>query len=79
MTDLDTQVDELITRVCGTAEVLDEPDLDLFEAGVLDSLGAVELLVELGEFTGVHVAPTEADREEFSSVTRIREFARSLQ
>lgn len=72
------QVDDLVSRVCGTPEVLTEPDLDLIEAGILDSLGTIELLVGIGDITGSPISPTEVDRDEFNTVTKIRAFAHAL-
>ena len=59
MSDLETQVKDLIVTVTNTDEVLAEPDLDLFEAGLLDSLAVVELLVSVGDLLGTAFAPTE--------------------
>lgn len=67
---------KLITELCGTDEVLGEPDLDLFEAGILDSMGFVELLFALEEELGLVVPPTDVDRDEVSSVNKILAFVR---
>lgn len=72
----DDDVRRLVADVCGTDEVLDEPDLDLFDAGLLDSLGVVELLVDLGGRLGVDISPTEVDREDFDTVHKIVAFVR---
>jgi D-alanine--poly(phosphoribitol) ligase subunit 2 len=64
----------LITQVCGSDAVLAEPDLDLLEAGLLDSLALVELLVGLDEEFGLEISPTEVEREEVSSVNKIMAF-----
>lgn len=76
MSDLETQVKDLIVTVTNTDEVLAEPDLDLFEAGLLDSLAVVELLVSVGDLLGTSFAPTEVDREEFNTVNAIVAFAK---
>lgn len=64
----------LITKLSGTEEVLAEPDLDLFAAGIIDSMGFVELLFALEEELGLMVPPTDVDREELSSVNKILAF-----
>ncbi len=61
----------LLTQVCGTDEILAERDLDLFDAGLLDSLAFTELLVGLSDDLGLDVAPTEVDRDEVSTVNQI--------
>lgn len=75
----DQTVLRLITELCGTDEVLAEPDLDLFEAGILDSMGFVELLFAFEEELGLTVPPTDVDRDELSSVNKILAFVREEQ
>ncbi len=65
---------DLLVQVCGTDEILAERDVDLFEAGLLDSLGFTELLVGLSDDLGVDVAPTAVDRDEVSTVNQILHF-----
>lgn len=62
---------QLIAEVCDTQDVLERRDIDLFEAGLLDSLGAIDLLVEIEEEFGVIIAPTELDRSEMNTVNKI--------
>lgn len=62
---------QLIAEVCDTQDVLERRDIDLFEAGLLDSLGAIDLLVEIEEEFGVMIAPTELDRSEMNTVNKI--------
>jgi len=64
----------LLTQACGTDEVANERDLDLFEAGLLDSMAFTEVLVGLDDELGVRVAPTEVDRDEVSTVNRLLRF-----
>lgn len=69
----------LVAGVCGTQEVLAERDVDLFEAGLLDSMGFIELLVGLEEDLGLHVSPTSVDRSEVSTVNQIVAFVSRLE
>ena len=62
---------DLIAEICDTDDVRDRRDLDLFEAGLLDSLGAIDLLVAIEEEFGVVIAPTELEREEMNTVNKI--------
>ena len=75
----DQTVLKVITDLCGTDEVLDERDLDLFDAGIMDSMGFVELLFALEEELGLVVPPTDVDREEISTVNKILAFVREKQ
>ena len=55
---------------------LDEPavDTDLFDAGVLDSLSYVRLVVELQQEFGVQISLGEIDIDHFRTVEQIAEF-----
>lgn len=62
---------DILEEVCADSAVRDERDIDLFEAGLLDSLGAMEVLVEIESQFGLEIAPTEIAREDMSTVNRI--------
>jgi D-alanine--poly(phosphoribitol) ligase subunit 2 len=53
-----------------------DPDLDLLEAGLLDSLGLVSLIAELEERMNIHIPFEELDIDDFrtiGSITRVAE------
>lgn len=64
----------LLTEVCGTDAIDQERDVDLFDAGLLDSLGFTHLLVGLEDDLGIRVPPTDVERDEVSTVNRILTF-----
>jgi D-alanine--poly(phosphoribitol) ligase subunit 2 len=68
---IDQQVIDLLVHITGEEEIGDYRDDDLFEEEVLDSLGAIELLVGLEENFGVRIAPTELERSEMNTVNKI--------
>lgn len=61
----------MLEEVCADDVVYEERDIDLFEAGLLDSMGAIELLVAIEEEFGVEIAPTEVERDEMNTVNLI--------
>ena len=61
----------LIAEICDTDDVYEQRDIDLFAADMLDSMGAIDLLVELEDQFGVVITPTELDREEMNTVNKI--------
>lgn len=61
------KVVDILADVSGEDDVADHMDDDLFEAGYLDSMGAVELLVDLEDDLGVSIAPTEVARSEMNT------------
>ena len=64
----------LLAEVCGTDAIDQERDVDLFDAGLLDSLGFIHLLVGLEDDFGIRVPPTAVERDEVSTVNRILTF-----
>jgi acyl carrier protein len=54
-----------------------DADEDLFQAGILDSLSFVDLLLALEEEFSIHVALDQVDLDDFRSVSRICGYIRS--
>lgn len=61
----------MLEDICDDEAVREERDIDLFDAGLLDSMAAIELLVAIEEDFGVQIAPTAVDREEMNTVNKI--------
>lgn len=62
---------DLIEEVCDDEVIREERDIDLFEAGLLDSMAAIELLFGIESEFGVEIAPTAVEREEMNTVNKI--------
>lgn len=71
---MEEKVFEILESVCGTDEVREEKDIQLFENGLLDSLGVIELLLEIEEKLGIKIQPTEVKREDISTPNKIIEY-----
>ncbi len=69
--ELEAQLLDLLEEICEEPAVREERDIDLFEAGLLDSMAAIEVLVAIEENFGVEIAPTEVEREEMNTVNKI--------
>jgi len=65
---------DAVVSVTATPEIRVERDVDLFEAGLIDSLGFVELLVALEASLGLSISPTEVDRQDVSTVNKLLAF-----
>lgn len=63
----------LLVDVCGDDAVRDHLDDDLFELGLLDSMGAIELLVGIEDELRVSIAPTAVPREQMNTPNKIVE------
>jgi D-alanine--poly(phosphoribitol) ligase subunit 2 len=70
------RVQAIAVRVLGTAAV--DPDVDLIEQGLLDSLGLVELLVGVEQEFELEIPPEELQVERFRSVNAMTELVESM-
>jgi len=67
----------ILAGIAETDEVLQNPDVPLFEVDLLDSLKTVELMVALSEEFGVEISPAEYEREQWATPRQIVEYMRS--
>ena len=70
--DVKSQVIEIIDELF-MEDVSDMMDEDLFDAGVLDSMGTVELIVELENRFGIRVPVSEFGRDDWNTANKIIE------
>jgi D-alanine--poly(phosphoribitol) ligase subunit 2 len=75
------QDDAILTRVVHVltnrlAREAPRPDADLFETGVLDSLGFADLLVGLEDEFHIHIPLEEIDFERFRTLAALRDVLR---
>ncbi|MFP3719808.1 D-alanine--poly(phosphoribitol) ligase subunit DltC [Niallia circulans] len=64
---------QVIAEVCQDDVVKEEHDLDLFDSGLIDSFGTVELLVKFEEQLDINVPITEFDRDAWNTPNAIVE------
>ena len=76
--DVKSQVIEIIDELF-MEDVSDMMDEDLFDAGVLDSMGTVELIVELENRFGIRVPVSEFGRDDWNTANKIVECVTELQ
>lgn len=62
---------QALADICGTETVVADSHLDLFAHGLLDSFGVVELMLTIHEQLGMEIAPTEIEREMWSTPEKI--------
>ncbi|WP_297417177.1 D-alanine--poly(phosphoribitol) ligase subunit DltC [Clostridium sp.] len=65
---------EIFIEVIGNDEIAEDLDLDLFEAGLLDSLAIIEILLKIEEKLGIKLQPTDLEREDMATVNKLNEF-----
>ncbi len=77
--DMEDTLFSILEDITGTEEVRDNPDVDLFEEGLMDSLATVQLLVEIEGQLGVQVPVSEFDRAQWNTPNKIIEQVKALQ
>ena len=76
--DIKSEVIEIIDELF-MEDVSDMMDEDLFDAGVLDSMGTVELIVEIENHFDIRVPVTEFGRDDWNTANKIVEGITELQ
>lgn len=70
---MEEKIMQILVDLCGDDEILQDRGIDLFDAGLLDSLGTIELLLEIESQLGVVIQPTEIVREDILTPNKIIE------
>ena len=65
---------EIFIEVTGNDEIAKDLDLNLFDAGLLDSLAIIEVLLKIEENLGIKLQPTDLEREDMSTVNKMTVF-----
>lgn len=64
----------IMTSICETDEVIDEPNLDLFDAGLIDSLAGINIILEVEEKLNVKLQPTDLEKKDISTLNNFKIF-----
>ena len=65
------QILDILADITGSDEVKKDLDVNIFETGLLDSMGTVQLLLEFQNQLGVDVPVSEFDRSEWETPNKI--------
>ena len=65
------QVLKELEKVSGTDQVRRDLDLAIFDEDVIDSFGAVELMVALANTFGITISPAQIDRKTWATPRKI--------
>ena len=65
------QIFDILEKICEDDIVRSNPDIDLFESDLMDSLGFAELLADIEDDLGILVGPSEVDRSTSNTPIRI--------
>lgn len=62
---------DMLAEVCEDDIVKEEMDVDLFEAGLLDSLSVAQMLFEIEDRFQIIISPSEITHEDINTVQKI--------
>lgn len=65
---------DIFEEVTGTDEIREDLDIDLFEAGLLDSLGIIEVLLKIEEVFEIKLQPTDLERKDMATANNLVAF-----
>jgi len=68
---IESRVLDILANVTGIDQVRLDLDLALFDQGLLDSLGLVELMLALSDEFGIDISPAEIERQQWASPRKI--------
>ena len=74
---MEEKVLDMLIEVTGSDDIAEEKDTDLFEAGLLDSLGIIEVLLKIEEVFGLKLQPTDLEREDMATVNNLIQFLKT--
>lgn len=77
MSDLQKKIYEILLEIEPAAE-LDE-STDLFESGILDSMGVLYLITRLCEYCRIQITLDSVLPEDFETIERIEQFVKKLE
>lgn len=70
---MEEKVLEILEEICEDDVIREELDINLFDTGLLDSLGLVELLVQIDEKLNIIISPSEIQRSDVDTPNKIIE------
>ena len=76
---MEQKITEILAELCGAEPEEIEPELELFEEGLLDSFAAIQLVMELEEAFGVSLDMASLLRERIATPAAIAALIREKQ
>ena len=68
---------DLLAEICEDDVVKEDLQTELFESGLLDSLGFAEFLVELEDQFEIVISPSEVEREDINTQEKVLDLVES--
>lgn len=68
---------DLLYEACDDKIIYHDKNVDLFETGLLDSMGFIELLMALEEEFDIEIAPAEIRKDQMNTPARLAAYLES--
>lgn len=68
---MEEKILDILSKACEDDVVKEDLNIELFETDLLDSLGFIEMIIQLEETFGITVAPSELDRAQISTPQKV--------
>ena len=75
----EVKVLDILAEVAENDIVKENPDIAIFDEGIIDSFATVGLLIEIQNNLGIDVTITDFDRDEWATPNKIIEVLKELQ
>lgn len=69
-----SQVLEILAEITNSPQLIQHPDIRLFDLHLLDSFKTIELMLALSDRCDVEISPAEFEREEWATPRAIAAF-----
>ena len=74
MEDLKNIALDIMEEIYETDEIREDPDLDLMDAGLIDSLSTINIILLIEDKLGLKLQPTDFTKEDISTVNNFISF-----
>lgn len=68
---------EIMEEITDTDEIKENMDLDLFEAGLIDSLSTISIILLIEEKMGLVLQPTDFERDDIATVNNFIQYLKN--
>ena len=69
---------DILESTCETDEIFEDYDMDLLDAGYLDSFSLLNIIVEIDAKTGIALQPTDIKKDNIRTVNEMIRFLTEL-
>ena len=78
MTEMRKAIFEMLAELCEREDILNDPEMELLDSNVLDSLSLILLLNRIDDEFGIEIQPTQVDFAVFKTPGSIADYVEKL-